>query len=132
MALRAKNKLGFIDESLTSPKKKEDIPKLQRCNDLVASWILNSTSTEICPNMRHKSDLQSPPFNNVISINTQILDYESDDMSSTLPTQPNSPPRNSHNDNPNDIIVTIFSSQDDTSSNLPSISVETFPNNPST
>jgi hypothetical protein len=47
MALRAKNKFGFVDGSLTSPKKKEDIPKWQRCNDLVASWILNSVSTEI-------------------------------------------------------------------------------------
>jgi len=51
MALRAKNKFGFIDGSLTSPKKKEDIPTWQRCNDLVASWILNSVSTEIRPSI---------------------------------------------------------------------------------
>lgn len=76
--------------------------------------------------------LQSPPFNNSISISTQILDYEFGNTSSILPTQPNSPPRNSHNDNPNDTIVTIPSSQDVTSSNLPSISVETLPNNPPT
>lgn len=47
MALRAKNKLGFVDGSLISPKKKEHIPKWQHCNDLVASWILNSVSIEI-------------------------------------------------------------------------------------
>jgi hypothetical protein len=77
-------------------------------------------------------DLKSPPFIKAISINTQILDYEFDDTSSTLPTQPNSSPRNNHNDNPNDTMVTIPSSQDDTSSNLPSIYVETLPNNPPT
>lgn len=53
MALRAKNKLGFVGESLTSLKKKEDIPKWQRCNDLVASWILNSVSTEIRPSIQY-------------------------------------------------------------------------------
>lgn len=77
-------------------------------------------------------DLQSPPFNNSISINTQILDYKFDDTPSTLATQTNSPPRNSHNDNLNDSIVTISSSQDDTSFNLPPISIETLPNNPPT
>ncbi|XP_058784440.1 uncharacterized protein LOC131659245 [Vicia villosa] len=50
MALHAK-KLGFIDGSLTIPKKKENIHKWQRCNDLVANWILNSASTELCPNI---------------------------------------------------------------------------------
>jgi hypothetical protein len=47
MALRAKNKLGFVNGSLTTPKKKEDIPTWQLCNDLVTSWILHSVSTEI-------------------------------------------------------------------------------------
>ncbi|PNX67103.1 hypothetical protein L195_g055447, partial [Trifolium pratense] len=76
--------------------------------------------------------LQSPPFNNAISINTQILDSEFDDSSSTLPTQPNNPPINSHNDNPNDAIVTIPTSQDDTSSDLSTFHVETLQENPST
>jgi hypothetical protein len=47
MALRAKNKLGFVNGSLTTPKKKEDISTWQLCNDLVTSWILHSVSTEI-------------------------------------------------------------------------------------
>lgn len=51
MALCAKNKLGFVDRSLANPKKKEDIPKWKRCNYLVASWILNSISAEIHPNI---------------------------------------------------------------------------------
>jgi hypothetical protein len=51
MALRAKNKFGFVDGTLTSPKNKDDIPKWQRCNDMVASWILNSVSTEIRPSI---------------------------------------------------------------------------------
>jgi hypothetical protein len=58
MALRAKNKFGFVDGTLASPKNKDDIPKWQRCNDMVASWILNSVSTEIRPStlkQRHKS-----------------------------------------------------------------------------
>jgi hypothetical protein len=49
MALGAKNKLGFVNGSLTTPKKKEDIPTWQLCNDLVTSWILHSVSTEIRP-----------------------------------------------------------------------------------
>nr|KYP38660.1 hypothetical protein KK1_040091 [Cajanus cajan] len=51
MALRAKNKLGFVDGSLPTPKKQDDIPNWQRCNDLVASWILNSVSPEIRPSI---------------------------------------------------------------------------------
>jgi hypothetical protein len=47
MAFRAKNKLCFVNGSLTTPKKKEDIPTWQLCNDLVTSWILHSVSTEI-------------------------------------------------------------------------------------
>ena len=51
MALRAKNKFGFVDGSLTIPNKKEDIPTCQQCNDLFASRILNSVSTEIRPSI---------------------------------------------------------------------------------
>jgi len=51
MALHAKNKFGFVDGSLTIPKKKEDIHTWQQWNDLVASWILNSVSTEIRPSI---------------------------------------------------------------------------------
>ena len=51
MALRAKNKFGFVDGTLTCPKKADDISKWRRCNDMVASWILNSVSTEIRPSI---------------------------------------------------------------------------------
>lgn len=57
MALRAKNKLGFVDGSLPTPKKKDEIPNWQRCNDLVASWILNSVSPEIRPSILYAKTL---------------------------------------------------------------------------
>jgi hypothetical protein len=49
MTLRAKNKFGFVDGTLPCPTKADDISKWRRCNDIVASWILNSVSTEIRP-----------------------------------------------------------------------------------
>ena len=43
MALNAKNKLGFIDSSITKPTKSQSDAQLwDRCNDMVLSWILNS------------------------------------------------------------------------------------------
>ncbi|KAH7857695.1 hypothetical protein Vadar_015479 [Vaccinium darrowii] len=49
MALRAKNKLGFVDGSVQQPGENEvkEKSKWERCNDLVASWILNSVSDDI-------------------------------------------------------------------------------------
>lgn len=43
MALRAKNKLGIVDGSITPPKDFNQLLQWKRCNDLVSSWILNST-----------------------------------------------------------------------------------------
>ncbi|XP_073298324.1 uncharacterized protein [Primulina huaijiensis] len=51
MALRAKNKLIFVDGSLPVPSKKDDISNWERCNDLVSSWILNSVSLDIRPSI---------------------------------------------------------------------------------
>jgi hypothetical protein len=47
MALRAKNKLGFVDGTLTKPTSSNDLSQWERCNDLVCSWILNSVTGEI-------------------------------------------------------------------------------------
>jgi len=45
MALKAKNKLGFIDRSLTKPTVKNDDPSelqyLEMANSRISSWILN-------------------------------------------------------------------------------------------
>lgn len=49
MALRAKNKLGFVDGSFPILTDKAYIPNWERCNDLVSSWILNSVSPNIHP-----------------------------------------------------------------------------------
>lgn len=49
MALKAKNKIGFIDGTLSKPSSASD-PLSQawtRCNAMVFSWILNSISKEI-------------------------------------------------------------------------------------
>ena len=47
MALRAKNKSGFIDGTIKPPMNDKELKKWQRCNDLVSSWILNSTEADI-------------------------------------------------------------------------------------
>ncbi|XP_073024321.1 uncharacterized protein [Primulina eburnea] len=47
MALRAKNKLIFVDGSLLVPSEKDDISNWERCNDLVSSSIINSFSPDI-------------------------------------------------------------------------------------
>lgn len=47
MALRAKNKLGFVDGFINAPKEAKELQQWGRCNDLVSSWILNSTNGEI-------------------------------------------------------------------------------------
>ncbi|KAF7154323.1 hypothetical protein RHSIM_Rhsim01G0035500 [Rhododendron simsii] len=49
MALRAKNKVGFVDGSIEKPgeDKEKEVSRWERCNDLVASWILNCVSDEI-------------------------------------------------------------------------------------
>ncbi|KAB5524575.1 hypothetical protein DKX38_022324 [Salix brachista] len=47
-ALRAKNKLGFVDGSLLKPK--EDIKEIQtweKCNSMVISWIFNALAPEL-------------------------------------------------------------------------------------
>ncbi|KAF5442808.1 hypothetical protein F2P56_035426 [Juglans regia] len=48
-ALRAKNKLGFIDDTLTKPNFPDGplIDLWNRCNDMVVSWIQNSITTSL-------------------------------------------------------------------------------------
>ncbi|KAK0594794.1 hypothetical protein LWI29_000598 [Acer saccharum] len=47
MALRAKNKLGFVDGTLIKSSIEKDVPNWAQCNNLVSSWILNSISLDI-------------------------------------------------------------------------------------
>jgi uncharacterized membrane protein len=49
MALSAKNKIGFINGTLTKPSNiaSAKFRIWTSCNDLVASWIVNSISKEI-------------------------------------------------------------------------------------
>ena len=49
MALTAKNKLEFIDGTISQPVTSfEDFPQWSRCNNMVKSWLLNSSSNDIC------------------------------------------------------------------------------------
>jgi hypothetical protein len=49
MALSAKNKLGFIDGTISQPEtSSEDFLQWNRCNNMVKSWLLNSISHDIC------------------------------------------------------------------------------------
>ena len=48
IALDAKNKIGFVDGTLTRPDTSEPTFRLwSRCNSMVKSWILNSVSPQI-------------------------------------------------------------------------------------
>lgn len=53
MALRAKNKVGFVDGSLEKPSSSSaaELQQWNRCNDMVKSWLLNSLSREIAPSV---------------------------------------------------------------------------------
>jgi len=48
-ALRAKNKLGFVDGSITKPTDPNDplLDAWERCNDMIVSWIHNSVSPSV-------------------------------------------------------------------------------------
>ncbi|KAL0458381.1 UNVERIFIED_CONTAM: hypothetical protein Slati_0465300 [Sesamum latifolium] len=47
-ALRAKNKLGFIDGTITKPNVTNPLFVLwERCNDMIVSWIQNSISPQL-------------------------------------------------------------------------------------
>lgn len=48
IALSSKNKVGFVDGRVSKPANDSPLlPHWQRCNDLVASWILNSLHKDI-------------------------------------------------------------------------------------
>ncbi|KAI9161533.1 hypothetical protein LWI28_018372 [Acer negundo] len=50
LALNSKNKLGFVDNSITAPSKETDpdgYATWSRCNDMVHSWIVNALSSKI-------------------------------------------------------------------------------------
>jgi len=48
-ALRAKNKLGFVDGSITKPSDPNDplLEAWERCNDMIVLWIHNSVSSSV-------------------------------------------------------------------------------------
>lgn len=48
MALNVRNKLGFIDGTITKPPNgHRDAGSWSRCNDMVATWLMNSVSKKI-------------------------------------------------------------------------------------
>ena len=48
LALSTKNKIGFVDGTITQPEAgSELLPNWNRVNSMVISWILNSLSKEI-------------------------------------------------------------------------------------
>ena len=48
MALNVRNKLGFIDGTITKPSiEHRDFGSWSRCNDMVATWLMNSVSKKI-------------------------------------------------------------------------------------
>nr|DAD27988.1 TPA_asm: hypothetical protein HUJ06_029456 [Nelumbo nucifera] len=52
MALSAKNKMGFVDSSITKPASIDPLlPSWVRVNNMVLSWILNSLHKDLAPNV---------------------------------------------------------------------------------
>ncbi|XP_076883500.1 uncharacterized protein LOC143532297 [Bidens hawaiensis] len=47
IVISAKNKLGFIINTLTMPNNDQHLAVWQRCNDMVISWIINSLTHDI-------------------------------------------------------------------------------------
>lgn len=48
MALNVRNKLGFIDGTISKPAETHrDFGSWSRCNDMVATWLMNSVSKKI-------------------------------------------------------------------------------------
>jgi len=48
MALNVRNKLGFIDGTITKPTENhKDFGSWSRCNDMVATWLMNSVSKKL-------------------------------------------------------------------------------------
>ena len=48
MALNVRNKLGFIDGTITKPSiEHSDFGSWSRCNDMVATWLMNSVSKKV-------------------------------------------------------------------------------------
>lgn len=48
MALNVRNKLGFIDGTIAKPlPTHRDFGSWSRCNDMVATWLMNSVSKKI-------------------------------------------------------------------------------------
>ncbi|XP_074270194.1 uncharacterized protein LOC141593138 [Silene latifolia] len=59
IALSAKNKIGFIDGSVTRPPATAATARnWQRCNDIVFSWLINSVSPEIGDSILYSATAQ--------------------------------------------------------------------------
>jgi hypothetical protein len=47
-SLSAKNKIGFVDSSISKPPEHDDLfLAWTRCNDMMVSWILHAVSNDI-------------------------------------------------------------------------------------
>lgn len=60
MALNVLNKLGFIDGTIRKPPiTSSDSGSWSRCNDMVATWLMNSVSKNICQSLLFMSTAES-------------------------------------------------------------------------
>lgn len=55
MALRSKNKLGFVTGDITKPSSLSNIPWWERYNDLVTSWILRSIHPDLASSILYRN-----------------------------------------------------------------------------
>ncbi|CAA7023555.1 unnamed protein product [Microthlaspi erraticum] len=67
MALNVHNKLGFIDGTIPKPPADHrDAGSWSRCNDMVATWIMNSVSKKIAQSLLFMSTAE-PIWKNILA-----------------------------------------------------------------
>ncbi|XP_076888918.1 uncharacterized protein LOC143539474 [Bidens hawaiensis] len=59
IALSAKNKLGFINNTVPMPANQTHLALWQRCNDMVISWILNTLNHDVCDSVLYAEATQN-------------------------------------------------------------------------
>ena len=90
MALRAKNKFGIMDGSLSILDEEDEILNWQRWNDLVSSWILDSVMPEIRPSILYvetaaqvewsQRSFHSSNAPKIYQLKKSISDHKQEDM----------------------------------------------------
>lgn len=74
MALNVRNKLGFIDGTIPKPPSNpRDYGSWSRCNNMVATWLMNSVSKKLGQSLLFMSTAESTWKNFWLVLNMMML-----------------------------------------------------------